>query len=583
MKHISIYLFLIMSLSSTFGWAKSLSVHVFYWSAKIEAQVSMRKGLEEEIANYNKTHPDLQIDLTAHLAGDGRQGVLNQIKQLEDALAKRPDALVIQPTDISTVSKALQEANTLKIPVFTFDQFIVLGKITSYIASDNYQAGWDNGSYLDSLVPRNQEMKIVLFEYPRVSAVINRLDGFFDALRAKKRKFVVLKRYEAVTAETGLEKTREFLKEFPKKKSVDVIFTVNDGAGITIANFLWDKGRREILHATVDGDPIAIEAIKQKKLTVIDSAQFCAEMGRETARQLIAHFTGGSVTARKLIPTFPVTHQTAANFTGWMGPPVAPPKDFSGFSNENRIIPIEPNKLKGTVIRIGMAPHCPYLCEQGPGQWGGYVYEILKDLSEKMNFKVELVNLSNSELTKALKNRQVNYIIIPSYFVRYLSDITVYGPKLGVSYTGALFTPGVRMHLVDKESLSDMRIAFAKLGQESDLNLDPEEFKKSLKIDGADVADRMIKAIGERRVDLALGDYNVLRYTLLRRQQLNLELQPTSLTGFNTLSLVGPPEDNSPVKLPAYLQNWLINSRENGRLDKILRKYNLPDWSAFNH
>ncbi|MFM6929867.1 MAG: hypothetical protein ACKOX6_15465, partial [Bdellovibrio sp.] len=57
--------------------------------------------------------------------------------------------------------------------------------------------------------------------------------------------------------------------------------------------------------------------------------------------------------------------------------------------------------------------------------------------------------------------------------------------------------------------------AFAKLGQESDLNLDPEEFKKSVKIEGADVADRMIKALSERRVDLALGDYNVLRYTSL--------------------------------------------------------------------
>jgi len=317
---------------------------------------------------------------------------------------------------------------------------------------------------------------------------------------------VVLKRYIAVDPQSGKEQTDKFLIDFPKKKSVDVIFSINDGAGLTIVKILWEKGRREIVHATIDGDPQSIENIKAKRLTVIDSAQFCGEMGRATARHLISHFQGHPPVEKKLIPTFPITESTMKIFNGWMGAPIRPPKEFIEAG-----LPVNPPQANQhppahQTLHIGMAPHCPYLCEQGPGQWGGYVYDILKDIAAENHLKLEIIGIENPELSKTLKSKKVQYIVIPSYFVRYSPDVYISPLKLGASYTGALFTPGVKIQIVDKESLFNKRIAFAKLGQESDLNLDPEEFKKSVKIEGADVADRMIKAIGERRVALALGD-----------------------------------------------------------------------------
>ncbi|MFM6929868.1 MAG: substrate-binding domain-containing protein [Bdellovibrio sp.] len=167
-------LLLLLLLTSSAASAKKWTVPVFYWSSKIEAQVAMRKGLEEEIQKYNKTATD-KIELVPHVAVEGRQGVINQLTQLDGVFRLKPDALIIQPTDISIPSKALQEANAQNIPVFTFDQFILHGKIASYVASDNYQAGWDNGTYIASLFPKNQELKIVIFEYPIVSAVISRV------------------------------------------------------------------------------------------------------------------------------------------------------------------------------------------------------------------------------------------------------------------------------------------------------------------------------------------------------------------------------------------------------------------------
>ncbi|WP_413586658.1 substrate-binding domain-containing protein [Bdellovibrio sp. HCB274] len=579
MRQISICV--LLTLIACTSWCRTVKVHAFFWSDKIEAQIAMRAGLEQQFQHYNAESSELKFEITPYVAGDGREGILNQIKQLEQAIPTKPDAIVIQPPDLSTASKALQEANAADIPVFSFDQYIMLGNLTSYIASDNYQAGWDNGIYIDSLIPKDQEIKIVLVEYLRVSAVINRVDGFFDALRSKRRKFTVLKRYEGITPESGVEIAESFLKDFPRKKSVDVIFTVNDGAGLAISNILWDKGRKEILHATFDGDPKAVENVRNRKLTVINSSQYCAEIGRETARQVINYFEKKPVTPQVLIPTYPVTKKSLEGFKGWLSTPSESPHSEEFKIPHKAASALSKDAKTKTVIRVGIAPYCPYLCEKGTNSWSGYLYDILSSVAKNGNFKVQIVSLSNDDLPKALLANRVDYIILPSYLVRYQPEFQTTGPKLGVTFTGALFTPGVRMRVVDKESLTDMRIAFARLGQENELKLDPDEFKKSIKIEGTDVADRMIKTIGERRVDLALGDYNVLRYTMLRRQHMNLELQPTSLTGFNSLSLVELPGKTSPVNFPELLGEWMAAARADGQMNKILRKYNLLDWKYY--
>ncbi|WP_413294964.1 substrate-binding periplasmic protein [Bdellovibrio sp. HCB185ZH] len=327
---------------------------------------------------------------------------------------------------------------------------------------------------------------------------------------------------------------------------------------------------------------MAVGNIKEHRLTVIDSAQFCAEMGREVARQLIAYFSGKPLIPKLLIPTFPVTRETLSQFKGWLSVPIAPPKSFSDPRSVEPLPSLAKDLNNGTV-RVGMAAHCPYLCDKGGDQWTGYVYDILKDLAAKNKFHLKIVNLRNKDLTAALKEKKVDFAVLPSYLVRYESGYQIALTKLGVSYTGALFTPGVKMRVVDKNSLESMRVGFANLGQESDFSLDPEEFKKSIKLEGVDVADKVIKVIGERRVDVALGDYNVIRYTLLRRQLLNLELQATSLTGFNTLSLVSNAGETAYPDLPARLQKWFVEARQSDKLHRILSKYNLHDWDEFEY
>ncbi|MFS4458265.1 substrate-binding domain-containing protein [Bdellovibrio sp. HCB2-146] len=573
------FFYLCLLLTTAQARAATWKVPVLFWSMKIEGQVAMRKGFEEEIAKFNSSGKD-EIHIQAFVAGEGRKGVLNQISQLERTLQSNPPALVIQPTDNSALALGLQEANRKKIPVITYDQYIVNGSILSYVTSDNYQAGWDNGIYINSLFDAKKNLRIVVFEYPRVSSTTERVDGFFDALRKQDRRFTVLKTYEAVDPTSGAIAVKNFLKDFPAKGSVDLILTVNDGGGITIVKQLVAKSRTEIVHATFDGDPASVQNIQEKKLTVIDSAQFCAELGRETARSLIAHLKKMPTESKKLIPTFPVTSKSLAQYPGWMGVPTTQRKTEP--APKRRLAPLRRSETERLIIKIGVPPLCPYLCEQGPGKWGGYLFDILQDIANKNNFTLQIESIVQSRQIPSLQMHRVNYIIVPADMVRYLSQIRLVGPSLGVMFVGALVPQENKETLIDEEYISKKRLVLSGVaGDGTEGIFDHVNTPRVTKLTGADAPDRMVKMIYDRRVDLALGDYNVLSYSLLKKAEANLQLLPTSLTGFNSIVLVSKPKDSDYGGLPQYLNDWFIDARKSGQLEKILNRYNLKDWQLF--
>lgn len=566
-------LFTLASLTSVPA-AADWVVPVLYWSMKIEGQVAMRKGLEEEIHQFNKSSAE-KIVLIPYVAGEGRKGTLTQVNQFEEALNKNPRAIIVQPTDNSALAAGLLEANRKKIPVIAYDQYIVKGQLLSFLSSDNFQAGLDNGEYIDSRFGKGKPLRIVVMEYPRVSSTMDRVDGFFVALRRNKRSFKVLKRYEAVDPDSGTAAAKEFIKDFPTPGSVDVILSVNDGGGLSLIKILQEKKRTEIVHASFDGDPLSIKNIQERKNTVIDSAQFCAELGREAARDLIAHLSGKIIPNKTLIPTFPVNAVTLHLYTGWMSKPVL--KKLAAPHAPQP--PPQRNSSDRLILKIGVAPLCPYLCEQGPGKWGGYMFDILEDVAKKNNFILQLESIANTRLVSSLQTRKVNYIVVPSYMVRYHDDLRTVGPSLGASFIGAVVGSDKKLPLFDEGSLTGHKVVYADVGTDDKgglfLGLNSGNFTK---LSGTDAADRMVKLVGDRRMDVALGDYNVLSYSMLRKSNSNLQLLPTSLVGFSSLVLVGGSKEPEFGGLPFYLDNWFKAARKNGQLDKTLQRYNLKDW-----
>lgn len=302
--------------------AREFRVATLFWSMNIEGQVAMRKGLEEAAAQINRkiNKTGDVIKLIPYVAGDGAKGIENQIMQMNHVIDNEDvDLLIVQPTDNAALVAPLLRANAKKIPVVAYDQYIVKGELASYVTSNNYQAGYLNGEYLASLYPDQYEIKLILVEYPKVSSTVERVDGFIDSLKNEKQKFKVMASFEAVEPVGGKKVGDEILAKFPTKNSIDAIFTVNDGGGLSIVEAISQAKRHEIKILSVDGDPKSVANIKASKNTVIDTAQFCAELGRQSMKVGWKIMKGEKYPKKIIVPTFPITKSTLKLYPGWLG------------------------------------------------------------------------------------------------------------------------------------------------------------------------------------------------------------------------------------------------------------------------
>lgn len=308
--------------------SRALRIGVLYWSETIEGQRAMRRGVEAEA---RALAPDGGLELVPLVAGDGPEGQRRQLEQMRQLLALGVDGILVQPTDTLVLGPALREANDAGVPVVAYDQYIEGGALTAFVTSDNRQAGRLGGEYVAHRRPGDAPLKLVVVEYPQVSSTVERLDGFFEALRERGRAFTLLKTYEAVEPVAGAKVGAKVLAAFPQPGSIDVIFSVNDGAGLSVVDALADAGRTEILVATVDGDPRSVENIRAGRLTGIDAAQFCGPLGATALRTLVRVLRGEDVPRLQLVPTFPITKETLDRYPGWDGPlPAAFPLPWPG-------------------------------------------------------------------------------------------------------------------------------------------------------------------------------------------------------------------------------------------------------------
>lgn len=302
----------------------SFNIGVLYWSMNIDGQVAMRDGLEAELDKINKKAIDSgapTINYTYYVAGDGGAGIEKQIGQFYELIDKKPDIIIVQPTDNAALAKPLLEANKKKIPVIAYDQYISGGKLLSFITTDNYQAGYLNGEFISTYFDKKRVLEVILVEYPHVSSTVDRVEGFLGALKDLGKEYKIVKSYKAVEPKSGKEAGEAIVRDIKNGLKADMIFAVNDGGGYYVVEELNRAGIKDIVVATIDGYEKSVEVIKNDGIIKIDSAQFCGEMGAVALRKAYGYLLGEHVSKTILIPPFPITKDSLSLYGGWLGEP----------------------------------------------------------------------------------------------------------------------------------------------------------------------------------------------------------------------------------------------------------------------
>lgn len=186
---------------------------------------------------------------------DAQNDPAKQNNDVDDLLQKGVDALLINPTDSSAISAAVQNANAIGIPVITIDRSADKGEVASLIASDNVSGGKMAAQYIIDTLGEGAVVA-ELEGIPGTSAARERGEGFHSLADSKLN--VVVKQAADFDRTKGLNVMENLLQGNP---NIQAVFAQNDEMALGAVEAVASSGKN-IVVIGFDGSADALKAIK---------------------------------------------------------------------------------------------------------------------------------------------------------------------------------------------------------------------------------------------------------------------------------------------------------------------------------
>ncbi len=262
---------------------------------------TMRKMVEDNGDTFISTDPANNATL--------------QISQVEDMIAQDIDAILLNPVDAEGIRPALDQLKQAGIPVFNFDAEVAdMSYVTSYIGSDNYNAGKVCGEDLVKRLPNGGP--IIILDSPTMQSVVDRTNGFLDAINGKG--FQIVGQLDARgNLEVAMRQAEDLLQANP---NVVAIFGGNDPTALGALAAANAAGVKNCLIYGVDGSPdIKGEMASGKSLIAGSGAQSPMTMAKTAVQVMYKFLNGEKVDARYPVPTFMINAENVKEFgtDGW--------------------------------------------------------------------------------------------------------------------------------------------------------------------------------------------------------------------------------------------------------------------------
>jgi inositol transport system substrate-binding protein len=199
------------------------------------------------------------IDL---LVSDGQVSSPKQTADIEAAITKGVNGIVISPNDADALAPALQEAVDAKIPVVTFDRRVnKVPGILAHVGADNVKGGEAQGELIEKLFPNGCTV-MNLQGQSGSSPAIDRNKGLHNILDKAKDKYkIVFEDTAAFDRAKGLSMTESALAGM--KTPPDVINCANDDMALGALEAL--KARNLVGKVKLIGFDALPEALGQIK------------------------------------------------------------------------------------------------------------------------------------------------------------------------------------------------------------------------------------------------------------------------------------------------------------------------------
>jgi ribose transport system substrate-binding protein len=203
------------------------------------------------------SHKDVKFSLLQAADAD------SQAQQVEQAIAQKPDALVILPQDGAALTPVAQKAEKAGIPVVNIDRlFTEPDAATATVLGDNYQIGVLAGNYIADQLKCNGNV-VEIQGLAGISVTTDRSKGFADTLKKKCPSGgvkIVAKQPGDFNPDQGLKVMENILQA---QKKIDAVYTHDDDMAQGVVQAIRNAGRdKEMFLTGVGGSQDAMKQIK---------------------------------------------------------------------------------------------------------------------------------------------------------------------------------------------------------------------------------------------------------------------------------------------------------------------------------
>ena len=258
------------------------------------------------------------------IVSDSRLSAETQLKNAQDLITARVNAIIISPTDSASCPAVLEIAKKAKVPVVICDIGTDSGDYSAFVISDNYGGANAAGKYLVAQMKKKglkgSEVAIITISLARQNGR-DRTEGFKAALKENGSKVVGLLECKAYTRSESMNFAQDLLTAHPKLVG---FFTEHDEANLGALPAIENSGKSgQIIHVGFDGSPEAVQAIKDGKLAAA-SMQQPVLMGRNAYSAVSAILNGKKVEKKVIVPTILVTGENVSQMEPTLNDTVYP-------------------------------------------------------------------------------------------------------------------------------------------------------------------------------------------------------------------------------------------------------------------
>lgn len=224
-----------------------------------------------------------------------------QVPVLDAVIARKPDAILIAPTDKTQLVQPLKKAVDAGIPVVTVDTFIGTGKYqtgegdadfpVSYVASDNVLGGRMAARALASAVGGKGKVYVSNVK-PGISTTDQREEGFKDEMKNYPDIQVLDTQYNDNDANKAASQLQSVIA---RNGDLVGVFGANLFSALGAANGVQQAGKTGAVKVVAFDAPTSIVDNLKTGLVDIAIAQHPAEIGYFGVMAAYAHLSGQSV------------------------------------------------------------------------------------------------------------------------------------------------------------------------------------------------------------------------------------------------------------------------------------------------